>query len=194
MNETYPRNQYNLILLQIWQNTAVVFSGCNYLSWHWLCLEYLPFLSSHHTYLTSCSFPSQRKNQELTLLLKWPQCTLFNDFGTLCCNKIKKIYKIQIYKISSFFKVLREKSCNQRNLFIMKHYFPLHFITNCNLLNRPKWQWFCSTSNTPHTVLSTRAHGPWLPANKDTLTIRTLKECLDIWSWNIYIYKKAKNE
>lgn len=127
----------------------------------------MAFLSSHLTPTMPCSLPKLRKNKERRLLLKWPQCTLFNDFGTLCCNKIKKIYKIQIYKISSFFffflKVLQEKSCNQGNLFIVKHYFPLHFITNCNWLNRPKERWYCRTSNTPHTVLSTRAHGTAAP-------------------------------
>lgn len=133
------------------------------LSWDHACdmafPSYLPVLPP----TMPCSLPKLRENEELRLLLKWPQCTLFNDFGTLCCNKIKKIYKIQIYKISSFFllflKVLQEKSCNQGNLFVMKHYFPLHFITNCNLLNRPKERWYCRTSNTPHTVLSTRARG-----------------------------------
>lgn len=161
----------------------------------------MAFLSSHLTPTMPCSLPKLRKNKERRLLLKWPQCTLFNDFGTLCCNKIKKIYKIQIYKISSFFffflKVLQEKSCNQGNLFIVKHYFPLHFITNCNWLNRPKERWYCRTSNTPHTVLSTRAHGTAAPrqrppAKEDTLIIWMLKGCLDTWSLNIYIYRKEK--
>lgn len=163
--------------------------------------EYSLILPSHLRPTMSCSLPRLRKNQELGLLLKWPQCTLFNDFGTLCCNKIKKkstkskYRKFQVFFF--FFKVLQEKSCNQGNLFIMKHYFPLCFITNCNLLNKPKWRWYCSTANIPHTVLSTTAGGGCAgkqqpPANKDTLTIQTLKECLYTWNLNIYIYRKKK--
>lgn len=63
----------------------------------------------------------------------------------------------------------------------MKHYFQLHFITNCNWLNRPKELWYCSTPNTSHTVFFTIAHVTAATqdsrslANKDTLHNRDSK-------------------
>lgn len=63
----------------------------------------------------------------------------------------------------------------------MKHYFQLHFITNCNWLNRPKELWYCSTPNTSHTVFFTIAHVTTATqdsrflANKDTLHNRDSK-------------------
>ena len=128
----------------------------------------------------------------MAVLLKWKWCY----WSILILDPQFSLIAFSFYQQGASTDIILF-SCNQGNLFIMKHYFPLCFITNCNLLNKPKWRWYCSTANIPHTVLSTTAGGDCAgkqqpPANKDTLTIQTLKECLYTWNLNIYIYRKKK--
>lgn len=129
------------------------------------------------------------------LLLKWPQCTLFNDFGTLCCNKIKKIYKIQIYKISSFLFFLKfYKKKNQitqeiYSLWSTTFHFMSSQIATC-LTDQNNYS--TAVDQILHALCFELEHlGPLpraaAPAEKDTRTIRMLKECLAMWGWNMYI-------
>lgn len=159
------------------------------------CLENKSDAPDHHLHqLYSVLLDLERMRNRL--LLKWPQCTLFNDFGTLCCNKIKKIYKIQIYKISSFLfflKFYKEKK-NQitqeiYSLWSTTFHFMSSQIATC-LTDQNNYS--TAVDQILHALCFELGHsGPLpraaAPAEKDTRTIGMLKECLAMRGWNMYI-------